>query len=138
MPMVALPDGWLYASRMKPGKVIIQSNSLIQDHELKVGHILAQAGHDVVFLPVTTGKSPDIKYRGKIWEIKSPKGSKRRTIENNIRNALKQSQNVIIDLSRTQRADSVCIRDIQTQIEHRPALRSVIVINKAGRVIALK
>lgn len=102
MPVVALPDGWLYASRMKSGKAIIQSNSLIQGHELKVGHILAQAGHDVVFLPVTTGKSPYIKYRGKIWEIKSSKGSKRRTIENNIRNAPKQSQNVIIDLSRTQ------------------------------------
>jgi len=138
MPMVALPGGRSYASRMKTGKVIIQSNSLIQDHELKVGHILAQTGHDVIFLPVTAGKSPDIKYRGKIWEIKSPKGSKRRTIENNIRNALKQSQNVIIDLSRTQRADSVCIRDVQTQIEHRPALRSVIVIDKAGRIIVLK
>lgn len=138
MLMVATPGWQIYASRMKAGKVIIQSNSLIQDHELKVGHILAQAGHDVVFLPVTTGKSPDIKYRGKIWEIKSPKGSKRRTIENNIRNALKQSQNVIVDLSRTQRADSVCIRDTQTQIEHRPALKSVIVIDKTGRIIVLK
>ncbi len=136
--MVAKDSSWFYLEKMKFGRVIIRNYPLLQDHELKVGHILARTGHDVIFLPVGPGKSPDIMYRGKIWEIKSPKGSKRRTIENNIRNALRQSQNIIIDLSRTQRAENICINDIQTQINHRPALKSVIAIAKAGTIIVLK
>lgn len=40
-------------------------------------------------------------FRGKKWEIKPPKGAKRRTIENNIRNTLKQSRNIIVDLDLT-------------------------------------
>lgn len=63
--------------------------------------MLAHTGHDIAFLAFGINKSPDILFRGKKWEIKSPKRMKRRTIENNIRNALKQSRNIIVDLDLT-------------------------------------
>lgn len=43
-------------------------------------------------------RTPDITMIGKDWEIKSPIGKSSRTIENTIRQALKQSPNIIIDL----------------------------------------
>ncbi len=100
---------------MKSGKVIIQQGALIQPHELKVGELLARTGSDVTFLAVGVGKSPDIMFRGKKWEIKSPKGSKRRTIENNIRVALKQSSNIILDLSRIKVEEGSCLRYVRDQ-----------------------
>ena len=112
---------------------------MVQPHELKVGELLARSsGFDVTFLAVGIGKSPDILFRGKKWEIKSPKGSKSRTIENNVRNALKQSNNVIIDLGRIQRSDELCLRDINKQIFHRKSLRNVLVVTKLGKVVLLK
>ena len=110
MPMVALPGGRLYASRMKSGKVIIQYGSLVYPHEKRVAFLLVKTGHDVTFLPVGIDKSPDILYRGKKWEIKSPTGSKRRTLENNLRAALRQSSNIIIDLARIHIPEETCLR----------------------------
>lgn len=124
---------------MKTGRVIISNNSLVQDHELKVGHILARSGFDVIFLPVCAGKSPDIKYRGKIWEIKSPTGCKRRTIENNLRKAITQSENIIIDLRRIKIDENTCLREInrQTKLSGK-RIRKLLVINKMEEVILVK
>ncbi len=53
---------------------------------------------DVEFIPEGITKTPDIEFMGKMWEIKSPRGKDRRTIENCLRAAAKQSCHVILDL----------------------------------------
>ena len=129
----------IYARRMKTGKVIISDNSLVEDHELKVGHILARTGSDVIFLPVGAGKSPDIKYNGRIWEIKSPVGSKRRTLENNMRKAMTQSENIIMDLRRIKINEDTCLREIRRQVElSGKRIRRLIAINKREEIIRIK
>jgi len=45
-------------------------------------------------------KTPDIEMGGLRWEIKSPTGRSSRTIENNLRLALKQSPHIVLDLRR--------------------------------------
>ena len=121
----------IYAIKMKSGKLIIQKGALVQPHEESVGHVLTQAtGKNVTFLSVGIGKTPDILFLGKKWEIKSPKGGKRRTLENNIRNALKQSNNIIINLSRINIKEETCMKYL---IERRHKLGkkySFIVIKK--------
>lgn len=124
---------------MKSGRVIISDNSLVEDHELKVGHILARTGFDVVFLPVGAGKSPDIRYRGVIWEIKSPNGSKRRTIENNLRKAMTQSENIIVDLHRIKIKEETCLREIERQAKlSGKRIRRLLVISKHEEIIRIK
>ena len=95
---------------MKSGKVIIQEGALVYPHEERVAFELVKTGNDVTFLAVGINKSPDILYMDKKWEIKSPTGSKRRTLENNVRAALKQSCNIIIDLSRIKVEEGSCLR----------------------------
>ena len=48
-----------------------------------------------------TKKTPDIDVNGTRWEIKSPRGNAKKTIENDLRTARKQSENIVIDLARS-------------------------------------
>lgn len=120
---------------MKRGKVIIQEGAMIQPHELKVGELLARTGCDVTFLAVGIDKSPDIMFCGKKWEIKSPKGAKRRTMENNIRTALKQSNNIIIDLSRIKVSEDSCLRYIKDRKDRLGKKYSFLVIMKDKEIV---
>ena len=47
-----------------------------------------------------TKRTPDIDINGTKWEIKSPKGGAKKTIDNNLRTARKQSRYIILDLRR--------------------------------------
>ena len=76
-------------------------------------------GKDVELIPrsKTSGvHTPDIKMDGVKWEIKSPTGNSSRTIENNIRNALRQSDNIIIDLRRMHVNESKCLKEVERQV----------------------
>ncbi len=50
--------------------------------------------HDVIFLRPGTLRTPDLNIGGVLWEIKSPLGSGKKTMENNLRSARKQSVNI--------------------------------------------
>lgn len=85
-------------------EVIIKTDlaDLPKDHELSAALILAyHFKTDVTFLRPKTKKTPDIDINGTKWEIKSPKGDAKKTIENNLRTARKQSENIVIDLARS-------------------------------------
>lgn len=85
-------------------KVIVETsqNDRPRDHEMSVAIILADYFNaDVTFLRPGRQKTPDLSISGVHWEIKSPLGNGKKTIENNLRSARKQSVNIIIDLSRT-------------------------------------
>lgn len=85
-------------------EVIVKTDlvDLPKDHELSAALILAyHFKTDVIFLRPETKKTPDIDINGTKWEIKSPKGDSKKTIENNLRTARKQSENIVIDLARS-------------------------------------
>ena len=72
-----------------------------KDHEMSAAVLLAyHFKSDVIFLRPERKKTPDIDVRGVKWEIKSPKGDGRKTIDNNLRTARKQSHSIVIDLRR--------------------------------------
>lgn len=85
----------------RAGSIIVPKGALIQPHELMAATVLSWTGDDVEFLLPGIHCRADITFRGLEWEIKSP-------IENNLRAALKQSQNVIIDLSRIKQDETKC------------------------------
>lgn len=73
-----------------------------KEHELSAAIILANDfKSDVIFLRPERKKTPDIDVGGTKWEIKSPKGGSKKTMENNLRLARKQSRYIVIDLRRS-------------------------------------
>src|SRR5664279_903867 len=84
--------------------VLVQTDlvDVPKEHELSAALILAyHFKTDVTFLRPDTKKTPDIDVKGTKWEIKSPRGNAKKTIENNLRSARKQSENIVIDLARS-------------------------------------
>lgn len=68
--------------------------------ELKVATILSDFFKaDVAFVERNNNKTPDFLINEKYWELKSPVGNGARTIDNVLRDATKQSDNIVLDLS---------------------------------------
>lgn len=91
-------------SQKRIGTIIVPPGVILDAHEKRAADFLAvERGADITFLVPnrTVGqKTPDIEMSGLLWEIKVPKGKGSRTIENTLRQATKQSPNVILDLRR--------------------------------------
>jgi len=66
-----------------------------KDHEMKAALIVANNHFrsDVVFLRPEIYKTPDLEINSARWELKSPLGQGKKTIENNMRAARRQSEN---------------------------------------------
>lgn len=119
------------------GKIIIPKQTLIHSHEQNVARTLVKTGEDVQFLPTSIHHTADIAFRGLEWEIKSPIGNSSRTIENNLRNALKQSRNVIINLGRIKQSEDKCIKEIRRQAKLLHQIKRIIIITKNNQIIEL-
>lgn len=119
----------------KIGHITVPKNALVQPHEFNVATILSWTGEDVEFIPTGHMHTPDIRYQGLLWEIKSPQGSSSRTIENNMRLAFKQSTNIIIDLQRIGLPDEKCIGVVKRRAEKLGKKCRVMVITKTKKII---
>lgn len=92
---------------------------------------------DVVLLRRGIDRTADLKILGKIWELKSPKGNSKKTIENNLRDASKQSLNIVLDLGRTKMDTNRAIISVKHYIgnEKNRHIKRVIVVSKGGKII---
>jgi hypothetical protein len=123
------------------GKIVIPSSLLPELHELQTASFLANLGRDVEFLiPIDKDhiKTPDIKMDGILWEIKAPKGNSSRTVENNLRTALMQSKNLILDLRRSKLNEQKAISQVNKEFKLRKNITNLIVITKSRRLLDLK
>ena len=123
--------------KLKQGRITVPYGAMVQPHELIVATILSWTGEDVNFLPTGHAHTADIEFRGREWEIKSPKGSSSRTIENNMRLALKQSNNIVIDLSRIKIDETKALKEVKKQAALIKQVKNVIIITKAQKVIEI-
>ncbi|MDO4889123.1 MAG: hypothetical protein Q4A25_00295 [Candidatus Saccharibacteria bacterium] len=122
----------------KIGRITVPKSALVQPHEFNVATILSWTGGDVEFIPTANNRAtPDIRYEGLEWEIKSPHGKSSRTIENNMRLALRQSRNMIIDLSRMSLPEDKCIREIKRQDGFISGKHRIMIITKKHEIIKL-
>lgn len=69
--------------------------------------------------------------------MKSPIGKSSRTIENNLRNALKQSRNAIIDLRRIKQSEQKALREVKRQSKLIRGGHRLKVITKEKEIIDL-
>lgn len=108
-------------------------------HEKRAAEFLANYFQsDVVFLKAKQSKNPDI-YVLKTnvrWELKSPTGGGKRTIQNNLREASGQSENIVLDFDRIKLTDAQGVSRVRNFIktEHH-SIRRLKILTKDGRVI---
>ena len=125
----------------KCGRIIIPCGVIPEKHELETATFFAGLGKDVEFLAPSYAKgvySPDVLIDGQRWEIKSPCGKRPRTIENNYRNAEKQSPNVIFDLSRIKLDEPAAIAKIKREFALRNSrIKRVSIITKDKKILDL-
>ena len=113
-----------------------------RSHEKLLAQSLADYfGSDIVFLRRFSSKTPDL-YVLKTnirWELKSPLGGGKHTIQNNLRATDGQSENVILDLSRAKLTDAQGISRAKEFIKgERTRIKRLKVFTKKGIVIDIK
>ncbi|MBQ5812206.1 hypothetical protein IIW29_01360, partial [Candidatus Saccharibacteria bacterium] len=75
----------------------------------------------------------------KMWELKSPKGGSKYTIQNNLRETDGQSENVILDLTRAKLSDKQGISRAKEFIKkERSRIKRLKILKKDGKIIDIK
>ncbi len=116
------------------GEIIVPFGALPLPHELKVAKVLTGTGSNVEFIPTGIHTTSDIIFKNLVWEIKSPLGRNSRAIENNLRNALHQSCNVILDLHRTSFPESKCLDYIKNHSKNFRGLKRLLIITSQDTI----
>ena len=123
---------------MKNKGKIIPNGVVLKTHESATVVLLTEQGFDVELIPKSNIQgihTPDILLDGIKWEIKAPTGEGKYLISNTIQKAVKQSHNVIVDLRRTKRHQSKCLRELEKEFEKSKSLKRLKVITKTGKTL---
>ncbi|MBQ3309671.1 hypothetical protein IJG78_03275 [Candidatus Saccharibacteria bacterium] len=120
----------------KRGVIIKPAGCRPWPHEERVADILALAGHKVEFILKTNYKTADILLDGVEFEIKSPESFNTNTLEHTLKNATKQSPNIIIDSSRIKKTwDNRILIFLINQARKQKQIKKLLFITKRGKII---
>ncbi len=122
------------------GRSIVPYGVYPERHEYETAEVFLKLGLDLQFIrPVDTKKSsaPDVIIQGEEWEMKSPTGKSKYTIQNQFRRAAKQSHNLILDIRRLKIPTAFAKREIEKQFTIRRSIKKLKIITKTGKIIDL-
>ncbi len=108
-------------------------------HELATARFFADRGKDIVFIKpsnIPDHHRPDFIMDGIEWEIKSPTGKGKRTIEKNYSKAASQSKNIIFDLRRINVPEKECLSQLKREFEDKHT-RCFLIIKRNGELLKL-
>lgn len=109
-----------------------------EKHEMSAAIILAYYFKtDVIFLRPQRARTPDVDVNGTKWEIKSPLGNGKRTIDNNFSEARGQSKNIVIDLRRIKMHQAKASARIRHYLSTPHHFKQVLVITKSKNVVVI-
>lgn len=120
------------------GKLTIRYGRYPEAHELKTTEIFIKQGFDVEFLPeskIKHQKSADILMNGQLWELKSPIGKGKRTIEKTFEKASKQCNNLILDFRRCPIHTQEILKTVDKEWNFRRNLKHMLIITKQNKVL---
>lgn len=117
-------------------------NSEPRAHERQAAEKIAEFfKSDLVFMRRAASKTPDLyvlKTNAR-WELKSPTGGSKHTVQNNLRGIDLQSENVILDLSRAKLSDKQGISRAKEFIENESSrIKRLKVLTKDGNLVDIK
>lgn len=122
----------------KPGKTIIPYGVFPELHELETAAVFLAQGYDVEFIvPSRTkgSKTPDVKIDGILWEIKSPTGNGKKTVEKQLQRAGKQSKNIILDGRRSKLEDEAFEKELHKKFVLVRSIRRIVFIRKDDQLV---
>ena len=124
----------------KRGKVIVPDGVKPWKHELHTAAVLKAAGHTVKFMQKGPTHTADIIVDRNIeCEMKAPLTDRPKMVMKNVKRALKQSPNVIIDSARIKQLDDEEVEKIlRTVAKTQKRLKRLIFINKKQEVVDIK
>ena len=126
-----------------PGQVTfsVSSPNPPLPHEIDAAWVLAYHYRSTVefITPVDDykRKSADIFMLGVEWEIKSPTGKSKYTIQEQFRRASKQAKHIIIDTRRTKLKYDFVEKCVVFELSKRPSIKRVILIDKKKKVVEI-
>lgn len=126
---------------MKKYRVIIPQavHPVPERFELSAASLLLEFFQaDIQFLPVASMSTPDIEVSSEKWEIKSPVGGSKYTIQRQFQRAAKQSHNVVIDARRIKIHIARVRREVAYQASLAKSTKQVLLIEKTGKVVRIK
>lgn len=130
-------------SKISPmsGKIDVSKldNTFPEDHELKVARYFADRGKNVTFIRpsnIPGVHTPDIYMDGVEWEIKSPVGTSKRTIEVCLRKAITQSDSIIFDLRRSRLKEEWAVSQLLDNFKSKTKIKRLLIIKKNGELIS--
>ena len=124
--------------KMSEGKMIVPYGVYPEKHEYATASVFLKLGKDVEFIKpsgTTKIKSPDIMIDGSTWEMKSPTGRSKYTIQNQFKRAAHQSSNLIFDARRLNLHTKDIEKEIYKQFSLRRSIRKIKLITKSGDIV---
>lgn len=111
-------------------------------HEKEISRFIADYFEsDIVFLRRLSSKTPDLYVlkTNVCWELKSPQGGGKRTIQNNLRATRRQSENVILDLTRAKITNEKGISRAKEFVKNEHSgIKHLKIITKKLKVVDIK
>jgi hypothetical protein len=126
------------------GQVIIPAGhpNPPEPHEVTIAWILARHYDCTVefLIPIDDykRKTPDIVMQGLEWEIKSPTGKSKNTIECQMKRAAKQSGYMVFDGRRTPISDTDIENGLLSELKKRTSIKKLIFITKPSVVVEIE
>ena len=124
----------------KRGK-IIPNGVRLEQHELDTILFFTNLGKTIELVPPSStpnSKTPDFKMDGLMWEMKNPQGKSKTTLEHVFKKAVKQSENIIIDLSRIKMKEEIALAEISKCFHQTRACKRLIIITKNRQKLDFK
>ena len=125
---------------MKIGRITPNGVSL-EKHENETVVYFTNLGYDIELIPPSNtpkAKTPDFMMDGKAWEMKSPQGKSRVTVEHAFKRAAKQSENIIIDLRRTKIPTNQVKASLEKLFKASRRIRNLKVITREQELLDFK
>lgn len=125
---------------MSKGKIIPNGVSL-EKHESDTVVFFTDLNYDIELIPpsyIPNTKTPDFKMNGLLWEMKSPIGKTRSTIEHAFQAAIKQSKNIVFDLRRVQMPNEKAIKILEQLFHYSKNAKHLLIITKDKKILEYK
>lgn len=107
-------------------------------HEYETLLFLVKKGLDIELIPpshIPNKRTPDFRMNEECWEMKSPRGESRSTLEHAFQSARKQSDNILFDLRRTKIPDLKAISQLERLKHISKGIKKLKVITKEHKLI---
>lgn len=92
---------------------------------------------DIKFVIRNNNKTPDFLIKNKYWELKSPTGNGKYNLQHALRNAARQSENIIIDARFSKIHINKIKNELNYQFKHSKNIKRLLLIDKQKNVVEI-